>query len=656
MSPEKQKFTVRSAEGSSLHEERFAPARRLEEDLSLFQLLINQSNDAILIIRPETGQILYVNDKTCSSLGYGREELLAKKITDIAMNVRDRSSWMRLVNRVRAHGYALFETQQKRKNGSRFPVEVSVRHITHDEREYLVSVARDLTDRRRAEDVAIREKNKLEAVLGALGDGISVQDLGYRILYQNSRHRELYGNHAGEPCFRGYFGRDQVCDDCLLAQAFREGTVQRREVSAQADEGTVHREIIVCPVHDARGELFAGIEVVRDITERKRLESQLVLAHRLEAVGQLAGGVAHDFNNILTAIMGYGDILQEKLADNDAQEDVKRIILSAERAAQLTQSLLAFSRKQVIKIRPVGMNAIVQGMDKLLRRLAGKAIKVTVDLAREELVVRADSSQLEQVLMNLVTNARDAMPGGGRLDITTARADLTEEFRRTYGYGAPGTYAVLTVGDTGMGMDKQTSANIFEPFFTTKEVGRGTGLGLSLVYGVVKQHNGYITVQSRSGEGTRVMIYLPLSAESAAAAGAEDRAAVMRAGGSGTILIVEDDAGVRDLAAAVLTRAGYRVIKAVDGDDALKKFRGARKGIDLVILDVMMPRRNGREAYEAIQKIAPETKAMFMSGYAADSVRNLEIPGDGVHFLPKPFTAAQLLGMVRSLLAQQRPV
>ena len=627
---------------------------RHEEDLDLFRTLINQSNDAIFIVDPETSRILYVNRKACANLGYSCDELLTKRITDIAMNVRDRNSWKRLVKRVRTHGYALFETEQKRKDRSRLPVEVNVRHIHHDGREYLVSVARDISERRHAEDALVEEKNKLEAVLAAVGDGITVQDREFRVLYQNSVHRELYGDHAGECCYQAYHGRDRLCDGCLLERSFRDGSVHRREVPVSVAGGLVHRELTSSPLKDVRGRIIAGVEVVRDITDRKRLETQLVHAQRLEAVGQLAGGVAHDFNNILTAILGYGDILRAKLDErHPLQPEVGRILTSAERAAHLTKSLLAFSRRQVFKIRPVDLNTIIKQMDELFHKLMGVAVAVETDLAPHDLTVMADTGQMEQVLMNLVANARDAMPRGGRLVVRTAQVELGDDFRRAHGYGSPGTFALLSVSDTGTGMDERTVTSIFEPFFTTKEVGRGTGLGLSIVYGVVKQHNGYITVRSQAGQGTEFSLYLPVVAampDVAAELAVTD--APLR--GSETVLVAEDDPEVRRLTRTILEQSGYTVVEAIDGDDAVARFHEHRDRIALLILDVIMPRKNGREVFEEVRRMRPGVPALFMSGYTADIIRTQELPGDYVHFLPKPFTPERLLGTVRALLGTGR--
>jgi two-component system cell cycle sensor histidine kinase/response regulator CckA len=630
------------------------PSARLEEDLDLFQTLINQSNDAILIVDTETSLILYINNKACANLGYTCEELLTKRFTDVTMNVRDRSSWNRLVKRVRTHGYALFESEQRKKDLTRLPVEVNMRHIHHDGREYLVAVARDISERRRAEDALAAEKNTLEAVLAAMDNGITVQDRDFQVLYQNDLHRARFGDHVGESCYRAYYRRDRPCDECLVERSFRNGGVHRREVYSATDAGPAYTEITTSPVRDVRGNIIAGVEVVRDITKRKRLETQLVHAQRLEAIGQLAGGVAHDFNNLLTQILGYGDILRAKLADRrPLQADVDRILRSAERAADLTKSLLAFSRRQVIKIRPVDLNEVIVRMEDLLRRLAGEGVSFEMDLAPHGLSVMADAGQMEQVLINLVTNARDAMTRGGRIVLRTGLVELGDEFRRAHGYGSPGTFALLSVSDTGIGMDERTVTSIFEPFFTTKEVGRGTGLGLSLVYGVVKQHNGYITVKSEVGKGTEFSLYLP-----AAAAQSDEYAAPSLAPGpaqaTGTVLVAEDDAEVRSLARAILEQAGYTVIEAADGAEAVDRFREQGSRIDLAVLDVMMPVKNGREAFREIRDLRPGTQVLFISGYTTDIIRKWDQQGGGVHFLLKPFTATRLLGIVRALLEHGR--
>jgi len=335
------------------------------------------------------------------------------------------------------------------------------------------------------------------------------------------------------------------------------------------------------------------------------------------------------------------------------QPEVGRILTSAERAAYLTKSLLAFSRRQVIKFRPVDLNAIIRQMEELLRKLMGEEITLETDLAPHDLVVMADAGQMEQVLMNLVTNARDAMPGGGRLVVRTEQVELGDDFRRAHGYGSPGTFALLSMSDTGSGMDERTVTSIFEPFFTTKEVGRGTGLGLSIVYGVVKQHNGYVAVKSQVGHGSDFSLYLPVIAVQPEAE-AENVVPRVPARGSGTVLVAEDDPEVRHLIRTILERSGCTVIEAVDGNEALARFREHRDRIALLILDVIMPHMKGSEVCEEIRQVNPGVQVLLMSGSNAEIVRKQELPGDDLHFLPKPFTAERLLGMVHALLGAGR--
>jgi CheY-like chemotaxis protein len=325
-----------------------------------------------------------------------------------------------------------------------------------------------------------------------------------------------------------------------------------------------------------------------------------------------------------------------------------QILSTAERAAHLTQSLLAFSRKQVITLRPVALHEIVQSVEKLLLHLAGEDVDLTTRLSPDDLTVQADGGQIEQVLMNLAVNARDAMPHGGRLVIEIRRVELDAAFRRAHGYGEPGSYGLIAVSDTGTGMDSQTARRIFEPFYTTKEVGKGTGLGLSIVYGIVKQHNGFINVYSEAGRGTTFKIYLPLAKVSVEAALPAESA--LPRGGTETILVAEDDEAVRSLMRAVLIEAGYRLIEAVDGEDAVAKFREHRGGIDLVILDVVMPKKNGREVFEAIRLLQPDITALFTSGYTSNIIHSRGVLDADAPLLMKPVSPNQLLKTVRDLL------
>ncbi len=395
---------------------------------------------------------------------------------------------------------------------------------------------------------------------------------------------------------------------------------------------------------------LAGLGTAYDVTEHKKLEAQLRQSQKIEAVGLLAGGVAHDFNNILTAIIGYGNLVKMKLSEGDKlRSHVDQILASADRAAHLTHGLLAFSRKQILVPRPVDANEIIHNVGKLLARLIGEDVELKLSLCHSGVTVLADSGQIEQVLMNLATNARDAMPHGGVLAITTERSLMDEAFIAMHGYGKVGAYALITVSDTGAGMDQRTQDRIFEPFFTTKELGKGTGLGLSIVYGIIKQHDGFIAVYSEPGQGTSFKICLPLLTS---AANERPRTAQPEAvkGGSETVLVAEDNDLVRDLTVSVLTEAGYSVITAADGEEAIRTFEANQDHVRLLLLDAIMPRKNGREVYEAICRIRPGVKTLFMSGYAADILEKELIPDQGVSFISKPVSPAALLKKIRETL------
>jgi two-component system cell cycle sensor histidine kinase/response regulator CckA len=396
--------------------------------------------------------------------------------------------------------------------------------------------------------------------------------------------------------------------------------------------------------------------IARDITKRRKaeedrakLESQLRQLQKMEAMGTFAGGIAHDFNNILTAIIGYGSLLRQRMGkDSPFKGYIDDILAAAERAASLTRSLLAFSRKQEIKLKPENLNEIVKRINALLLRVIGEDIELKSVSADEELNVLADSNQIEQVLMNLVTNARDAMPDGGILTLRTERTDIKGSIPNSV--VPPGEYAVLSVTDTGTGMDEETKKRIFEPFFTKKTVGKGTGLGLSIAYGIIRQHDGEITVYSEPGKGTTFKVYLKLSKTGTRSADAAPVAAPV--GGVETILVAEDDSAVRRFVRTMLEEYGYTVIEAVDGEDAVEKFRENRERIQLLILDVIMPKKNGKEAYEEICKMRSDVPVLFSSGYTADIIGKKGILEEGFNFISKPISLPILLSKIREILSQ----
>jgi len=393
--------------------------------------------------------------------------------------------------------------------------------------------------------------------------------------------------------------------------------------------------------------------IVRDVTEQRRLQAQLMQAQKMEAVGRLAGGVAHDFNNLLTVIISYSDLLLEDLGrDDPKREDVAAVRKAAEGAAALTHQLLAFSRQQVLQPKVLDVNATVANTEKLLRRLIGEDIQLVAKLGSGLGSVKADPGQIEQVIMNLAVNARDAMPAGGQLTIETANVEMDEAYVRGHPLAQPGRYVMLAVSDTGTGMDEQTKAHIFEPFFTTKELGKGTGLGLATVYGIVKQSGGFIWLYSEPGHGTSFKIYMPRVDESAERATPAAAAPLPR--GTETILVVEDAPAVRAVTRQVLERQGYTVLEAPNGGAALVLATKHHGPIHLLLTDVVMPGVNGRQLAEQLARPRPDMMVLFTSGYTDDSVVRHGVLESGIAYLQKPFTPDGVARKVREVLDSSR--
>jgi PAS domain S-box-containing protein len=530
--------------------------------------------------------------------------------------------------------------------------------------------ANELLERRVEERTAElrNSERRLMEIINFLPDATFAVNLQGEVMIWNLNAEKLTGIGADQMLGRGnheyaipfYGERRPMLIDLVLTPSpeieqlypylkMERGVLSGESFSATLRGGESYLMSLAAPLYDSQCRLVGAIEVVRDVTEQKRLEEQLRQAQKMEAVGTLAGGVAHDFNNILTGIIGYAGLLKLRMGEeNPLASYPNDILAAAERAANLTKSLLSFSRRQPLSIKPEHLNEIVRSMDKFLLRIIGEEIDFKALLADDDLVVLADSGQLQQVLMNLATNARDAMPDGGTLTIRTEREDALGD--SPHGILPPGAWAAISVADTGQGMDELTMRRIFDPFFTTKEVGKGTGLGLSIVYGIIKQHNGEIRVESEPGRGTTFTIYLRL-----VEAGAERQEALQEAGpagGSETILVAEDDPGARSIMKQILEEYGYRVIEAVDGEDAVAKFREAGEEIQLAILDVVMPKKDGRGAFHEIRAIRNSIRALFTSGYSADVIEKKGIIDEGVDFIQKPVTPRQLLAKVREVLSR----
>ncbi len=537
---------------------------------------------------------------------------------------------------------------------ARSSLEVRVKERTQELEQANRDLQQEVSERERAEVFT-------KGILQAIGEGLIAVDRQFRIIAVNETAQRQVNLPAdsiiGKTCHEIFHHLDRPCHlagvQCAVKYTFESGLPGSTvHVHHNADNEPIYMEMHAYPMKDRDGEITLVIETFNDITERRKLEAQLLQAQKMEAVGRLAGGVAHDFNNILTAIMGYASLLQARLgSDEQARQYASHIRSSSERAAHLTRSLLAFSRKQIINPRPLRLSGVIGRVQSLLSRLIGEDIELRIFLSDQEVSVMADPGQIEQVLMNLSTNARDAMAEGGMLLIETELVQIDEQYVRAHDFGKAGTYMVLSVTDTGEGLAPDIKERIFEPFFTTKEVGRGTGLGLSIVYGIVKQHNGQINVYSEPGRGTTFRIYLPVVDQEAEALDIPPPAPVT--GGSETILFAEDDEFIRELARKVLEDAGYTVVMARDGQDALELFKAHSSTIDLVALDVIMPRMNGREVYQEIREHSPSMRALFLSGYTADIIHRKGFLEEGLAFLAKPFSPAALLRKMREVLDRE---
>ena len=514
----------------------------------------------------------------------------------------------------------------------------------------------DITARKQAEEELRNSKNRFRALVETTTDWIWEIDENSTYTYSSPKIRDLLGYEPKEVIGKTPFNLMHPEEAQRLAEKFkaikdaREPFSGLENVHMHKDGNLVTMETSGMPVFDVDGKFCGYRGIDRDVTGRKKLEQQYLQAQKMEAVGKLAGGIAHDFNNILTAIIGFQHLLLQRLEDKKTRYYAEQVTTLAEKAAALTQDLLTFSRngKQTICPKPVDLNDTIEKTGKLLKRLIGEDIEFRTILHDGQLPVMAVAAQIEQVLMNLATNARDAMPDGGSLTVRTDITDINIDFVRAHGYGEIGKYALVSVSDSGTGMDEQTRMKVFEPFFTTKEVGKGTGLGLATAYGIIKRHNGYINVYSEPGEGTIFRIYLPL----AETGGGEEEVAkehIFPARGTETVLLAEDEPEVRESIKSLLEGNGYRVIEAVDGDDALDKYVAHEADIAVLISDVIMPKRNGKEVYEIISKARPDIKTLFISGYTADLVEGKKIP-DTCLLVTKPFSPHVFLKALRDLL------
>jgi PAS domain S-box-containing protein len=509
-------------------------------------------------------------------------------------------------------------------------------------------------ERRRAE----AERASLAAAVEQTAEEILITDPEGNIQYCNPAFERLTGYSRAEvigknPRFLKSGEQDEQFYRELWGTILGGGIWSGRFINRKKDGSLYYAEGTISPIHDAAGNLSGFVSATRDATSRLRMEDQLREAQKMEGIGRLAGGVAHDFNNLLTIIAGYSGLLEEKMSSDDPRIDYARQITRASgQATSLTKQLLTFSRKQLIKPKPLDLNLLVTSMQPMLQRLVREDIEVVTALEPYLGMVRADGDQMSQILINLAANARDAMPKGGRLSIRTANVELREGPAAVDGKTLSGPAVLLALSDTGIGMSYATRQNIFEPFFTTKEKGRGTGLGLATVYGIVKQNSGFIEVQSEPGKGATFAIYFPrIEADPSVRGGNESAAG--RVQGSGTVLVVEDHEGVRSLIVGTLELCGFRVLQAGDGQEALRLVARHEGAIDLLLTDVIMPGMNGKEVADQLAVLRPGLKVLFMSGYSGEVIAPHGVLDAGVAYISKPFTPDALSAKVREMLGPE---
>lgn len=612
----------------------------------MMQFAIETAGDGVFWLDAD-GHIIYANASGARSLGYTPEEMVGRHVGLFGPDVTP-EAWGEIWACLKSEGCFSRETRQVCKDGREVPVEVSANYLAYSGREFAVAFVHNIELRRQV----IEERREFSQLLGVLFDTAPVAIVGIepdgKVKTWNAAAARIFGWSAEEVVGQmlPIVPPDRPAE---FVQALMTGDAHTGiERPCQTKDGTqIEVRMSLVPLRGADGTVSGLIGLLEDITEQKRLEAQLLQAQRLENIGRLAGAVAHDFNNLLTVINGYGELAMGQLDPRDPlHESVQEIKAAGDRAAALTQQLLAFSRRQVLQPKVLDIGGVLGELEGMLRRLIGEDIELVLGRDPNVGMVKADPVQVHQVIMNLAVNARDAMPNGGRLMIETSNVAFDEEIARLEPDIRPGPYVMLSVTDNGTGMDERTKSRLFEPFFTTKAPGKGTGLGLSTVYGIVKQSGGHITVESSVGRGTSFRVYLPqVEVPNDADGGA--RGTVV-ASGTETILLVEDRPEVRNLALQVLEIYGYSVLPAASGEQALE-IASRTDAIDLMVTDVVMPGMTGPQLAQAIKQVRPSLKVIFMSGYADAAL----IPADlseGTACLQKPFTPEALARQVRQVL------
>jgi PAS domain S-box-containing protein len=627
--------------------------QRLRESNDRFARLFQISPAPILVTKMPEGRILDINQACLELFECTRDDVIGRTTLELGLWPKPEER-ERAVKRLLDHGdLGDVEVAFRSLRGSSRQVGICSTLTELDGQCCAVSILEDVTERNRLLEELTRAKERSARLFEVSPVALILTRFPTgELLSLNEAAKRIYGlseDALGKTFVQMGIWPSEEERQRFLQALLPTGRVQAFETEYLAPGGEPRRKVLSSTRIELDGQPCL-LTVSEDVTAQRALEERLRQATRMEAIGQLAGGVAHDFNNLLLVIDGYGEMLRRELDGSPHPlRLLEHIQRASRRAAELTRQLLAFGRKQVMQATPLDLNAAVREVASLVRRVIGEDIELALELVPRSGTVKVDPGQLEQVLLNLAVNARDAMPDGGRLTLSTANVELGPRALR--GEVPPGSYVMLTVSDTGVGMDEATRKRIFEPFFTTKEPGKGTGLGLSSVYGIVRQSGGYIQVESTPGEGATFLIYLPRMDQAAGAGEEEPMAADSR---RGTVLLVEDEEEVRELMQVTLESLGYRVLSVSNGADALQVARETRQSIDVLLTDVVMPRMNGPEVAERVRALRPSIRVIYMSGYAGESIARMAELDEHTAFLPKPFAVSALAERLEAAISSNR--
>lgn len=622
--------------------------KEVQETLRLMAGLLDMAPNSITV-HDHQGRYLYANRKTFEMHGYTEAEFMALSLHDIDVPESEALIEERM-RMIVEKGEATFEVEHFRKDGTIIPLEVLVKAVEHGGVPAFLSIANDITQRKEADS----ERERLLIAIEQAGETILITDPEGVIQYVNPAFERSSGFSwddavGNKPSILKSGDQDDFLYESLWRTISSGANWQGRMVNRRKN-GTLYTEDVhISPVFDTSGQIVNYVAVKRDITKELEVERQYRQAQKMEAIGQLTGGVAHDFNNLLQVINGATDMA---LADLEPQHPARSMLAevskAGQRAVRLVEQLLLFSRRQIMRPRATDLNAVIGDLLKMLRRIIGENIRLEWLPGRFLASVYADQAMMEQVVVNLCINARDSMPAGGTLTIETQNVRVDSDYCDMHTWAKPGRYVLLSITDTGCGMEPETLERIFEPFFSTKAEGKGTGLGLATVYGIVKQHEGMINAYSELGKGSTFKVYLPQCDRKAEDVGSMIQGVVR--GGKETVLLAEDDAMVRNLAKTVLERAGYHVLLAKDGMEAMQLFEKFHDEVDVALLDVVMPNMGGVEAFEQMRALRPVLKALFVSGYSSNAIHTNFVLHQGVELLQKPYGPESLLRALRAVL------